>query len=60
MFVRRCVWNGRQRIGTVESLRAEACAWAATRNAARGTVDRQMTTADARVKLKRYYPRVNP
>lgn len=54
VFVRQCL--GRRRIGSVEALRREAEAWAARRNAEGGTVAWQMTTEDARVKLRRLYP----
>ena len=54
VFVRQCL--GRRRIGSIELLRREAEAWAARRNAEGGTVTWQMTTAEARVKLRRLYP----
>lgn len=59
VFVRQCLRNGRRRIGTIEDLRAEASAWATGRNASGGTVDWQMRTEDARVKLKRLYPSIS-
>jgi hypothetical protein len=37
----------------------EARTWAAKRNASQVGVDWQFTTADARIKLKRLYPKVN-
>lgn len=58
VFVRQCL--GRRRIGTVEALRSEAEAWADRRNAEGGTVAWQMTTEDARVKLRRLYPSTTP
>lgn len=58
VFVRQCL--GRRRIGTVEALRSEAEAWATRRNAEGGTVEWQMTTADARIKLARLYPSTPP
>jgi hypothetical protein len=54
VFVRQCL--GRRRIGTVAALRSAAEAWAERRNAAGGTVAWEMTTGDARVKLRRLYP----
>ena len=45
-----------RRIGEKEELRAEVAAWEEDRNAAKGRVDWQYTTADARVRLKRLYP----
>ena len=56
VFVRECLENGRRRMATITELRVEATAWAARRNEAAGTVDWQMTTEDARVKLKQLYP----
>lgn len=58
VLVRQCL--GRRRIGTLERLRSEADAWAARRNAEGGTVEWQMTTADARTKLARLYPSTIP
>ena len=54
VFVAQCL--GRRRIGSVERLRSEGAAWAERRNAEGGTVAWQMTTEDARVKLRRLYP----
>ena len=54
VFVRPCL--GRRRIGTVEVLRTEAEAWAERRKAEGGTVAWQVTTEDARTKLRRLYP----
>jgi hypothetical protein len=45
-----------RRIPDLETLRAEVAAWQADRNATAVRVDWQLTTADARVKLKRLYP----
>lgn len=58
VFVRQCL--GRRRMGTLERLRSEAEAWAARRNAEGGTVEWQMTTGNARVKLARLYPSTTP
>ncbi len=54
VFVRQCL--GHRRLGSMEALRREAQAWVAARNAAGTTVSWQMTTEDARVKLRRLYP----
>ena len=54
VFVAQCL--GRRRIGSVERLRSEGEAWAERRNAEGGTVEWQMTTENARVKLRRLYP----
>jgi hypothetical protein len=48
----------KRRIGDGEILKTEIAAWEANRNQAQTGVDWQFTTADARVKLKRLYPRV--
>jgi hypothetical protein len=45
-----------RRIPDLATLRAEVGAWEADRNAAAVRVDWQLTTADARVRLKRLYP----
>jgi hypothetical protein len=45
-----------RRIPDKATLKKEAAAWEAERNAARVTVDWQFTTDDARIKLKRQYP----
>lgn len=58
VFVRQCL--GRRRIGTIEALRAETEAWASRRSADGGTVQWQMTTDDARIKLARLYPSTTP
>ena len=47
-----------RRIGEEATLRRECAAWERERNATPTGVDWQFTTADARVKLKRLYPRV--
>lgn len=49
-----------RRIPDREVLAREVAAWEAKRNAAGGTADWQFTTADARVKLKRLYPTIQP
>lgn len=49
-----------RRIPDLESLRREVAAWERDRNAEAVKVDWQFTTADARVKLKRLYPVLEP
>ena len=49
-----------RRIPELESLRQEVAAWECDRNAEAVKVDWQFTTADARVKLKRLYPVLEP
>jgi DDE superfamily endonuclease len=46
-----------RRIPTLEILQQETAAWAADRNAKQKGVDWQFTMEDARVKLKRLYPK---
>ncbi len=50
---RQCL---KRRLGDRAAVEREVAAWAAARNAAATTVDRQFTTGDARTKLKRLYP----
>jgi hypothetical protein len=47
-----------RRIPNKATLQAEATAWAERRNAAGGKVDWRFTTEDARIKLKRLYPKI--
>lgn len=47
-----------RRLGSVEALRREAAAWALGRNASCVRVDWQFTTADARIRLKHLYPKI--
>ena len=49
-----------RRIGDMETLAREVAAWQARRNAAACKVDWRFTTADARIKLKRLYPSIEP
>jgi hypothetical protein len=49
-----------RRIPDMATLRREVATWEAERNAAVVRVDWQFTTADARTKLKRLYPSVEP
>lgn len=57
VLARQCL---ERRIPELESLRREVAAWEADRNAEAVKVDWQFTTADARVKLKRLYPVLQP
>ncbi len=47
-----------RRIATTPQLEKAAAAWEADRNRATKRVDWQFTTADARVKLRRFYPEI--
>jgi len=47
-----------QVIGDKPTLEQEVAAWEADRNASQTGVDWQFTTADARIKLKRLYPKI--
>ena len=49
-----------RRIGTREELDREVQAWQQRRNEALTTVNWRFTTADARIKLKRLYPSLEP
>jgi transposase len=49
-----------RRIGNIETLQNEIGAWTQQRNAASKNIDWQFTTADARIKLKRLYPVIQP
>ncbi len=49
-----------RRLPTLAAVRAEVAAWEAGRNAAAATVTWQFTTAAARTKLHRLYPRQDP
>jgi hypothetical protein len=49
-----------RRIPDFSTLQSEVAAWQGDRNAERVRVDWQFTTADARVKLKRLYPILEP
>lgn len=55
VLVRQCL---ARRIDNVETLRQEIDAWEADRNASQTGVDWQFATPDARIKLKRLYPKV--
>ncbi len=49
-----------RRIADPDFLKREVAAWEAKRNRAHVKVDWQFTTADARIKLKRLYPKLEP
>jgi hypothetical protein len=55
VLARQCL---SRRIGEKETLVGEVRAWEERRNQSQTGVDWQFTTADARVKLKRLYPRI--
>ena len=54
-FTRQCL---DRRIGDLETARRETKHWETDRNARQKEVDWQFTTAEARVKLKRLYPKI--
>jgi hypothetical protein len=47
-----------QRIDTIEKLREEVAHWESERNQTQTGVDWQFTSSDARIKLKRLYPKI--
>jgi hypothetical protein len=57
VLARQCL---NRRIPDQEALKRETTAWEARRNAASSTVEWRFTTADARIKLKKLYPVLNP
>ena len=54
VFSRQCL---NRRIADLETLRSEAAAWQQHRNQNAGPIDWRFTTDDARIKLKRLYPK---
>jgi hypothetical protein len=54
---RQCL---KRRIPDQKALIRETAAWQARRNASGATVEWRFTTADARIKLKKLYPILNP
>lgn len=54
---RQCL---KRRIADQPMLADETAAWEARRNAAEATIEWRFTTADARIKLKKLYPVLNP
>lgn len=57
VLARQCL---AERMESRAKLEREVTAWQTRRNAASVTVDWQFTTADARIKLKRLYPKILP
>ncbi len=47
-----------RRIGTIQILKQETSAWESRRNQQQNGLDWRFTTCDARIKLKRLYPRI--
>lgn len=58
VLVRQCL--GRRRLPDVGTLRREVEAWQEERNRRGSSVDWRFTTADARTKLRRLYPSIEP
>lgn len=58
VLVRQCL--GKRRLAYIETLRREARAWAEERNRLGASVDWRFTTTDARVKLRKLYPSIEP
>ena len=54
VFSRQCL---NRRLPDIETLRSEAAAWQTYRNQTANRVDWRFTTQDARIKLKRLYPK---
>ena len=57
VLIRQCL---DRRIDTLQEMRAETLAWGKRRNHARSRIDWQFTTDNARIKLKRLYPTLEP
>lgn len=57
VLARQCL---NRRLADPASLAQEVAAWTAARNARATTIDWRFTTHDARIKLKRLYPAVDP
>ena len=58
VLVRQCL--GSRRIPEAEILRREARAWCEERNRKGASVEWRFTTADARTKLRKLYPSIEP
>jgi len=58
VLVRQCL--GKRRLPDVQTLRREARAWYEARNQQQASVNWRFTTAEARTKLRRLYPSVEP
>ena len=57
VLARQCLYR---RIPDQDAMICEIAAWEARRNAAEATIEWRFTTADARIKLKKLYPVLNP
>lgn len=57
VLVRQCL---RRRLPGIEVLRREVAAWAEERNRQEASVDWRFTTPDARIKLRKLYPSIEP
>ena len=57
ILARQCLPD---RFPTLEALQAQVVAWQHERNQAKVTINWRFTTADARIKLKRLYPSIEP
>ena len=57
ILARQCLSD---RFPTLEGLQAQVAAWQHERNQAKITINWRFTTADARIKLKRLYPSIEP
>lgn len=57
VLARRCL---DRRIPDQEALRRETTAWMERRNTAKATINWRFTSADARIKLKKLYPTIEP
>jgi hypothetical protein len=57
ILARQCLG---ERMDSRSHLASEVAAWEARRNASHACIDWRFTTADARIKLKRLYPTVQP
>jgi DDE superfamily endonuclease len=57
VLARQCL---NRRLGNRATIEREVAAWTATRNTAAPTTDWRFTTQDARIKLRRLYPAVDP
>lgn len=55
VLARQCL---SERMESRERLASQVAAWQERRNAAKGRIDWQFTTEDARIKLKRLYPKI--
>jgi DDE superfamily endonuclease len=58
VLVRQCL--GKRRVPDAQTLRREVRAWQEARNRLGASVDWRFTTADARTKLRRLYPSIEP